>query len=67
MYVQCKRFLSEHLQTRLDDYVNKYLPKVKVIRANERLGLIRARLLGLKFALAPVVLYLDSHCECTEG
>lgn len=67
VYVQYKGFLSEHLQTRLDDYVNKHLPKVKVIRACERLGLIRARLLGLKFASAQVVLYLDSHCECTEG
>lgn len=60
-------FLSVHLQGRLDDYVNKYLPKVKVIRANERLGLIKARLLGVKFALAPVALYLDSHCECSDG
>lgn len=60
-------FLSEHLQTRLDDYVNKYLPEVKVIRANERLGLIRARILGVKVASAPVVVYLDSHCECSEG
>jgi len=30
-------------------------------------GLIRARLLGARHVTAPVITYLDSHCECTEG
>jgi len=42
-------------------------PKVKIVRLPKREGLIRARLLGLERATAPVVTYLDSHCECTEG
>ena len=37
------------------------------MRAPERVGLIRARLLGAKYVTAPVITYLDSHCECTEG
>ncbi|XP_063974427.1 putative polypeptide N-acetylgalactosaminyltransferase 9 isoform X2 [Diachasmimorpha longicaudata] len=55
-----------HLKRQLLDYMMNY-PKVKIIRAAKREGLIRARLLGAAAAKAPVLTYLDSHCECTEG
>ncbi|GAB6030360.1 Putative polypeptide N-acetylgalactosaminyltransferase 9 [Chamberlinius hualienensis] len=56
----------EHLKGPLDDY-GKLYPKLKVVRAGQRVGLIRARLLGASHATAKTITYLDSHCECTEG
>lgn len=55
-----------HLMQQLDDYISS-LPKVRIVRATRREGLIRARLLGARYVTAPVLTYLDSHCECTEG
>ena len=58
--------ISAHLMQQLDDYMSS-LPKVRIVRATRREGLIRARLLGARYVTAPVLTYLDSHCECTEG
>ncbi|CAH2048496.1 unnamed protein product, partial [Iphiclides podalirius] len=55
-----------HLMKRLNDYMSS-LPKVRIVRATRREGLIRARLLGARHGTAPVLTYLDSHCECSEG
>ncbi|XP_055591523.1 putative polypeptide N-acetylgalactosaminyltransferase 9 [Uranotaenia lowii] len=55
-----------HLKTQLHDYFLDY-PKVKIIRAEERLGLMRARLLGAQNAVSEVLTFLDAHVECTDG
>ncbi|GBP07451.1 Putative polypeptide N-acetylgalactosaminyltransferase 10 [Eumeta japonica] len=54
---------KDFLKKKLDDYVEKNLKKVKIVRVKERSGLITARLAGAKLATADVLVFLDSHTE----
>ncbi|XP_006887029.1 PREDICTED: polypeptide N-acetylgalactosaminyltransferase 12 [Elephantulus edwardii] len=56
----------EHLKERLATELSS-LPKVRLLRANKREGLVRARLLGASVAKGDVLTFLDCHCECHEG
>lgn len=57
----------DHLGKELEEYVSKLEKPVHVLRTGKRSGLIRARLIGAEKASAPVITFLDAHCECTEG
>lgn len=59
--------LLEFLKNPLDDYVAKLSIPIKVLRSRERIGLIKARLLGANDAKGEVLTFLDAHCECTVG
>ncbi|CAD0198643.1 unnamed protein product [Chrysodeixis includens] len=54
---------KDFLKDKLDDYLAKNMPKVKVVRLKERSGLITARLAGAKVATGDVLVFLDSHTE----
>ncbi|XP_063892791.1 N-acetylgalactosaminyltransferase 6 isoform X1 [Helicoverpa armigera] len=54
---------KDFLKEKLDVYLEENMPKVKVIRLEERSGLITARLAGAKRATADVLVFLDSHTE----
>lgn len=43
--------------------MNEHLPKVKILRQPERLGLIRARSAGARIAIGEVLIFLDAHTE----
>lgn len=58
---------KEFLKSKLDRYVAEHLPKVKIVRLNERSGLIVARLAGAKIATGDVLIFLDSHTEANTN
>ena len=51
----------------LDEYVALLLVPTRVVRIEERTGLIRSRLMGAQEAAGDVIIFLDAHCECTTG
>lgn len=62
-----RKFLKEEL----DDYMKKLSLTsgilIKIVRSYDRIGLIKARLIGAKMATGKVIAFLDAHCEATIG
>ena len=57
---------ADHLREPLEQYLSK-IQKVRLIRAKERLGLIKARSVAMAEARASTITVLDSQCECYPG
>jgi len=58
--------VSVHLKQQLDDYL-ALLPIVRLVRIQNQAGVVQARQQGAALAEADVLVFLDSHCECTIG
>ncbi|KAL3124103.1 hypothetical protein niasHT_004692 [Heterodera trifolii] len=57
----------DELKDNLDAYIRRFGGKVRLLRKTERQGLIRAKLFGALHSKGEVVVFLDSHCEATDG
>ncbi|XP_053115320.1 polypeptide N-acetylgalactosaminyltransferase 13 isoform X4 [Hemicordylus capensis] len=57
----------DFLKAPLENYVKNLQVPVKIIRMEQRSGLIRARLRGAAASKGRVITFLDAHCECTLG
>ena len=61
-------FLTDEFVQLLEMHVRTYFGKlVRLVRSNVDLGLIRARLNGIRAALGRVVVVMDSHVEPQVG
>ncbi|XP_031624900.1 N-acetylgalactosaminyltransferase 6-like [Contarinia nasturtii] len=47
----------------LNEYVERNMPIIKVVRLNKRSGLMKARTFGAKVAKGEILVFLDAHCE----
>ncbi|XP_059160733.1 polypeptide N-acetylgalactosaminyltransferase-like 6 isoform X2 [Physella acuta] len=54
---------DEELKKPLDDYVSTHFPKVKVVRNQQRSGLIQSRMIGADASTGRYLVFLDSHME----
>ena len=60
-------FIPDYLKDELEKAVLELPVTVHIIRMKTRIGLVGARLAGAKIAIAPVLLFLDAHCEAAPG
>uniref|UniRef100_A0A1B6CZF7 Polypeptide N-acetylgalactosaminyltransferase n=1 Tax=Clastoptera arizonana TaxID=38151 RepID=A0A1B6CZF7_9HEMI len=51
------------LKDKLDNYIEQFDGKVRLVRNRQREGLIRTRSRGAEEARGEIILFLDAHCE----
>lgn len=62
-----RTFLGQQLEYYMNNLGSIRGVNIKLIRSVERIGLIRARLLGVESAIGKVLTFIDAHCEATVG
>eukprot|EP00039_Didymoeca_costata_P020214 m.340483 g.340483 ORF g.340483 m.340483 type:complete len:619 (+) comp19327_c0_seq1:176-2032(+) len=59
--------VRDWLQEDLKTYMSQMPDVVRMINTKERSGLIKSRSVGAKEATADIIVFLDSHCEASDG
>lgn len=62
-----RAFLKEQLDNYIEDLIRFSHTEIVIIRSKERIGLIKARLLGTERATGEILTFLDAHVEVTAG
>ncbi|XP_015792880.1 polypeptide N-acetylgalactosaminyltransferase 13 [Tetranychus urticae] len=62
-----RTFLGTELDSYMVNLTASSLVPIKILRSKERIGLIKARLIGAERATGKVLTFLDAHCEATIG
>lgn len=62
-----RKFLAKELDDYMEKLSNETGIVIKILRSKNRIGLIRARIMGADIAHGEVLTFLDAHCECTKG
>lgn len=62
-----RTFLGKSLDYYMNNLSSMRGVAIKIIRSQERIGLIRSRLLGVEQANGKVLTFIDAHCEATTG
>ncbi|XP_041479152.1 polypeptide N-acetylgalactosaminyltransferase 4-like isoform X1 [Lytechinus variegatus] len=58
----------DHLKEPLEDYISQiHSMRIKILRSEKRLGLIKARMLGVETSEGETFTFLDSHVEVNIG
>lgn len=62
-----RKFLGKELSNYMTNLSESRGTEIIVLRSAERVGLIKARLIGVKKAEGETLTFIDAHCEATTG
>lgn len=62
-----RTFLGKSLDYYMNNLGSVRGVDIRILRSRERIGLIKARLLGVRKAHGRVLTFIDAHCEATRG